>query len=61
MTSEKILQAATATGKTAFENGKPCTPALDPNCMTLIEIHGRAIDILDAWIAAWTKANLATP
>lgn len=52
-------EQATIAGGKAFNDGKPCTPALDRNCMALIEgTNGQALNILGAWISGWTKANL---
>ena len=58
-TNSHTTEQATTAGKQAFNDGKSCTPALDRNCMSLIEKNGQALSILDAWIAGWTEANLS--
>ena len=59
--NHKEKSEARAAGTEAFKNGKPCTPALDKNCMGIIKnsADGQAISILNAWLAGWTEANLA--
>lgn len=59
----KITKAAEL-GKKAFEEGRPCIPALDVEfnvaCITGLKV-GEGLPVLDAWMGAWTKANLAAP
>ena len=48
-------------GKTAFAKGLKCVPASDKNIMSVIADKSRVLDtceVLRAWIAGWTKANL---
>ena len=48
-------------GKSAFEMGLMCAPAVDTEFMILMRglPVGFGIPILEAWIRAWTEANLA--
>lgn len=48
-------------GMTAFSKGLKCVPAMDKNIMSVISDNRRVLDtreVLKAWIAGWTKANL---
>ena len=48
-------------GKTAFAHGLKCIPASDKNIMSVISDNNRVLntcDVLKAWIAGWTQANL---
>ena len=58
------LEDAAALGRHAFARGLTCIPHLDMKNLTHL-IRGRqvgeSIPVLDAWIQAWTIANLEAP
>lgn len=48
-------------GRLAFDEGKKCVPAWDKNIMSVISDSRKTLDtreVLRAWIAGWTQANL---
>lgn len=58
------IECACRLGRAAFKAGKPRIPALDVDLKPLLAMStgiGASIPILDAWIDAWTQANLAAP
>ena len=57
--TDKTATALTL-GQTAFSNGKPCIPALDPDLRTLLtDVKvGDGLPILKAWTKGWHTANL---
>lgn len=63
--SEAEIKARTSQagelGKIAFEAGKKRVPAQDAGVMPLLKglQAGQSLPILDAWLKAWDKANLA--
>lgn len=52
-------------GKTAFDAGKMCVPAHDPNFIATLTDRKmgspRTTNYLDGWNRGWTLANLAAP
>ena len=61
--SSEILLAETY-GIAAFEQGAPSIPVLDSNLMQMLEglkPGEGSVNLLKAWTAGWTKANLAAP
>jgi hypothetical protein len=63
------ITVASARGAAFFRAGKPCMPALDDETMKMV--NGRvaghtpdgeasAVDIMDAWVNAWTDLNTAS-
>lgn len=63
--NEDVIQEAALLGEEAFAQGKKRVPAQDAALMALIEANssgiGSSIPLMDAWTAAWDKANLAAP
>ena len=59
---KKRVDLARELGKEAFENGAKCIPAHDPSVMSLmigLAVGSGAVEILESWIGAWTRANLS--
>lgn len=53
---------AEAAGRTAFEGGKPCAPALNSGFIAdACASATPTAELLSAWLAGWTAANLAAP
>ncbi len=63
-TEKATLAVCETLGGEAFKKGILCVPALDPALKPQLKglgIGKPAIRVLKAWIAGWTKANLAAP
>ena len=57
-----MVTTAQELGKKAFENGRPCVPALDKQfCDYLVSKQVKAIDALNDWHRGWATANCAAP
>jgi len=60
------IATAAARGAAHFRNGRPCMPALDDGTMQMVKDRlpghtpdgeASSVDIMDAWINAWTNLN----
>ena len=70
MSSERIgrlVSEAKAHGERAFNSGLMCVPAHDPTFWIFFLATSptvtadEALNLLEAWLHGWTKANLAAP
>lgn len=57
------IEAATILGVSDFNNDIKCIPCVSKLCMSLVEVNqhikGASVQIMNAWVKGWTKANLS--
>lgn len=70
MTRDEQIAEAARPGRVAFDEDRRRVPAHDPELMRMLEgryvgrtPEGEAdtVEILDAWLASWDRANVAAP